>query len=486
MAGAWTTMTVLDGGGTSRTMRVWDESGGGTGPFTFAQLASNQTGTGGELALETGNLATLAGAVSASKVQVVENIGGSLVSSTNGLYTNLLQSNGTLTPTNGVWANVMFNNAIVSASVGLPVNIVAGTITATNVTASINQGGSAVSSTNGAYFNVLFNNALVSASVGLPVNLLTYAALTAVISGTTFISGGNITAVVSGTTTITAGNVTAAINQGGSALSSTNGVYTNLLQQNATLSPTNGIFANVMFNNAIVSASVGLPVNLLTYAALTAVISGTAFISGGNVTAVVSGTTALNQGGSALSATNGIYANVLLGNAAISSTNPMMVEGDTASGVADANNPVKIGGLAKTGNPTGVADGQRVAALFDILGKQIIAGSIRSLKAQFNSNLVATTSEVTLLPAISSVFMDIYGCILANQSASACSVSLKDSTGGTTRIFFEVPAGDTRGFMLPESGGFPQTAQNNSWTVTLGAAISTMTVSILYIKNITA
>ena len=36
MAGAFATIAILDGGGTSRNMRVWDESGAGTGPFTFA------------------------------------------------------------------------------------------------------------------------------------------------------------------------------------------------------------------------------------------------------------------------------------------------------------------------------------------------------------------------------------------------------------------------------------------------------------------
>jgi hypothetical protein len=35
MAGSYTTLTVKDGGGTSRTMRVWDESGAGTGPYSF-------------------------------------------------------------------------------------------------------------------------------------------------------------------------------------------------------------------------------------------------------------------------------------------------------------------------------------------------------------------------------------------------------------------------------------------------------------------
>jgi hypothetical protein len=63
MAGAWSTLTILDGGSpaTARTMRVWDESGSGAGPFSFAQMASSGNDGGGEPALETGgNLATVA------------------------------------------------------------------------------------------------------------------------------------------------------------------------------------------------------------------------------------------------------------------------------------------------------------------------------------------------------------------------------------------------------------------------------------------
>jgi hypothetical protein len=46
MAGAWTTVSILDGGGTSRTMRAWDESGTGAGPFSFASTIADLTGAG--------------------------------------------------------------------------------------------------------------------------------------------------------------------------------------------------------------------------------------------------------------------------------------------------------------------------------------------------------------------------------------------------------------------------------------------------------
>ena len=38
MAGQLTTLSILDGAGTAQTIRVWDESGAGTGPFYPAHI----------------------------------------------------------------------------------------------------------------------------------------------------------------------------------------------------------------------------------------------------------------------------------------------------------------------------------------------------------------------------------------------------------------------------------------------------------------
>ena len=452
---------------------------------------------------------------------------------------NLNQAGAALSSTNGIFANVLFNNALVSASVGLPVNLVSyapltavisgttvvsgttfisgGTVTAQisggtsfisggnvtavvsgTVTAVINIGGSANSSTNGEYANLLqnnatltptngiwanmmFNNAIVSASVGLPVNIVSGTLTLGSIANTTFFS-------------LQTGTWNNSIIQGGVALSSTNGIYTNLLQQNATLSPTNGLWGNVMFNNAIVSASVGLPVNLISSITITTVISGTAFVSGGTVTAQISGgtsflsggniTAAINQGGAALSSTNGIFANIILGNASISSTNPLMVDGETASGVTDANNPIKIGGLAKSAQITSVTDGQRVNAVFDLQGKQIVLQSIRALKANIFTT-IATTGETVLISGLATTFQDVYGAICANNSGSTIQLTFKDSTGGNTQTILQVPSFDTRGFMVPESGAIKQTSQSTAWTVTPSLATS-ISITLLYVKNATA
>lgn len=43
MAGAYTTLSIRDGAGTTRTMRAWDESGVGSGPYQFVTQAVGKT-----------------------------------------------------------------------------------------------------------------------------------------------------------------------------------------------------------------------------------------------------------------------------------------------------------------------------------------------------------------------------------------------------------------------------------------------------------
>jgi len=162
----------------------------------------------------------------------------------------------------------------------------------------------------------------------------------------------------------------------------------------------------------------------------------------------------------------------------------LAVGGTTASGSALTANPATKGGLAKTANPTAVADGQVVNSLHDKLGKQIVVGSIRDLKGNQVTTITSSTSETTVVTAVAATFLDVYGCIIANTSATATSVIFKDSTAGTTQFEFEVPATETRGFMLPEGGAFKQTTVNNNWTATCGTSVASVIITMLYVKNL--
>ncbi len=159
------------------------------------------------------------------------------------------------------------------------------------------------------------------------------------------------------------------------------------------------------------------------------------------------------------------------------------VVGNIASGVAEAGNPVGIGGQARTTNPTAVADGQRVEATFDKLGKQITVGAIRTLKGDQQTSISASTSETTIVTAVASTFLDLYGLILANTGATTTKVTIRDDTGGTIRAVLEVPTLETRGFMLPVDSGFNQAVVNKPWTAQCGSSTTALEVTALFVKN---
>lgn len=178
--------------------------------------------------------------------------------------------------------------------------------------------------------------------------------------------------------------------------------------------------------------------------------------------------------------------NRVAGGTAINSgvTGAMAVGGDTANGASDAGNPVKTGGVAHTAAPTAVTDGQRVNFVADKVGKQVVVGSIRDLKGAQQTTITSSVAETTIVTAVSGVFCDLYGLVLTNTSSTATRVTVKDATGGTTRFVFQVPALETRGFMLPESAAHNQASANNNWTATCGTSVASLEVTALFVKNI--
>lgn len=158
--------------------------------------------------------------------------------------------------------------------------------------------------------------------------------------------------------------------------------------------------------------------------------------------------------------------------------------GAGATGATVPANASYGGLLAQTANPAAATAGNLVGALADKLGKQVVVGSIRDLKVNQITTITSSTSETTVLSAVASTFLDVYGVIVVNSSATAANVSFKDATAGTTRFNIYVPAGDTRGFMLPESGAITQAVVNNNWTATSSASVASLIITMLAVKNI--
>lgn len=156
-----------------------------------------------------------------------------------------------------------------------------------------------------------------------------------------------------------------------------------------------------------------------------------------------------------------------------------------ATGSAVPANAGYLGLIAKTANPTAATDANLVGAMADKLGRQVVVvGNVRDNKGNQITTITSSTSETTVVTAVASTFLDVYGCIVVNSSATAANVSFKDSTAGTTQFNVYVPAGETRGFMLPSSDAFKQTTTNNNWTATSSASVASLIISMLYVKNI--
>jgi hypothetical protein len=160
------------------------------------------------------------------------------------------------------------------------------------------------------------------------------------------------------------------------------------------------------------------------------------------------------------------------------------VQGAGAAGAALAGAPVNIGGLAKTANPTAVADAQKVNTLHDKLGKLIAVSAIRDLKGTQTTTITASTAETTIVTAIAATFCDIYRLVIANTSATATTVSIRDTTAGSVKYTFQIPAGDTRGFSTDAGSAWAQTTVNTNWTAQSSASITSLIISVDYVKNI--
>ena len=95
---------------------------------------------------------------------------------------------------------------------------------------------------------------------------------------------------------------------------------------------------------------------------------------------------------------------------------------------------------------------------------------------------LSSTTETTLLAAIASFFVDITAIIAINTSATPVRVDFRDSTAGTIRFGLEIPATDTRGFVLR----YPryQTTANNNWTAQLSAAVTDVRIFAQGMKRV--
>jgi len=159
------------------------------------------------------------------------------------------------------------------------------------------------------------------------------------------------------------------------------------------------------------------------------------------------------------------------------------VVGNVASGVADSGNPVKIGAVGHTAQPTAVTDGQRVDIVADKVGRLVVTNmQVRDLKTH-NFTSFASVAETTVLAAVASTFLDLTQIIITNTNVTKdADVDFRDSTGGTIRVTIHAPAMAT--VVVNFADILTQATVNNNWTAQSDTATPTLKITVLAIKNI--
>ena len=161
------------------------------------------------------------------------------------------------------------------------------------------------------------------------------------------------------------------------------------------------------------------------------------------------------------------------------------VQGDISRDQPDSGKPVKIGGIARTTNPTPVTDADRVGLFQDILGRIVtVFQQVRDLVVS-NTITLANGDETTLLASASGTFHDLVIVSGANSSDKTVRVDVRDATAGTIRFALQLPAGDTKTISLAVP--YPQVLVNTNWTAEMedvGATNTTVRVFAQAVKNV--
>lgn len=111
------------------------------------------------------------------------------------------------------------------------------------------------------------------------------------------------------------------------------------------------------------------------------------------------------------------------------------------------------------------------------------AGASRSSKNRTVTTITSSTAETAITASVARAYLDLYGIIISNSSATASEITIKDSLAGTTVMTFETEAGKTTGFMLPWQSAVQQTGTNSTWTATCGTSVASIKITALYVQT---
>lgn len=162
-------------------------------------------------------------------------------------------------------------------------------------------------------------------------------------------------------------------------------------------------------------------------------------------------------------------------------SNPFLVGGQVAHDAAVSGNPLHNGFTARlTTLPAIVSTADdMVKATADGYGRQLAGGPFPCEGTKYQVTNVTNTTQTTVVTADANNCLDIIAIVITNNSDVQSTAAFKDSTSGTTRLLFLVPA--RGGVVFTPCMPIPQlAAKNNNWTVTMGTTATSTDISIVY------
>jgi hypothetical protein len=168
---------------------------------------------------------------------------------------------------------------------------------------------------------------------------------------------------------------------------------------------------------------------------------------------------------------------------AIDSAGAISIQSAGATGSAVPSRGIYNAGNAATSLPSAATAGNLTGAMYDKFGRQIIiSGGMRDIIGSQRTTITASTSETTIVTAAASTFNDLFLLTIRNTSATAVRVDIRDTTAGTIIDDVYVPAGEMRGWALPQ-GVAAQTTVNTNWTAQCSASVTDVRITAWFFKN---
>jgi len=162
---------------------------------------------------------------------------------------------------------------------------------------------------------------------------------------------------------------------------------------------------------------------------------------------------------------------------------------DGAIAAVPPANALQIGIKAATANPSNATAGNQTAIMGDKAGRVVVtAANVRELIAVQTTAISVSTVETTIITAgAAGVFNDLSALIVTTNNAAAGLVTIKDATGGTTRIVLDYPnaaLAPSDAFMINFDPPIPQAAAANNWTATCSANAGAYHITAVFVKNL--